>query len=71
MNEIEIFYQDKDECRIPFSHISEAVTDPSLKALDEYYGAADVLSVYNARSPSPFCCMTKPNSTGSFLPAAR
>ena len=49
MNEIEIFYQDKDECRIPFSHISEAVTDPSLKALDEYYGAADVLSVYNAR----------------------
>lgn len=49
MNRKEIFYQDKQNCRIPFSHIKDNITDHSLIAIDELYGAADVLSIQNAQ----------------------
>ncbi len=49
MNKKEIFYQDKNNCKTPFTHIEEGITNPSLKAIDEIYGAADVLSIENAK----------------------
>lgn len=48
MNKKEIFYQDKENCEIPFTHIEEGISDSSLKSIDEVYGAADVLSIENA-----------------------
>lgn len=45
----ETFYDDKEKCRIPFSHIENEVNDPILKEIDELYGAADVLSIENAK----------------------
>lgn len=41
----EIFYKEKESCEIPFTHIEEGITNPSLKEIDEIYGAADVLSI--------------------------
>ena len=49
MNEKDIFYDDKNNCKIPFTHIEEKITDPTLKKIDEIYGAADVLSIENAK----------------------
>ena len=49
MNEKDIFYDDKNNCKIPFTHIEEKITDPTLKEIDEIYGAADVLSIENAK----------------------
>lgn len=43
------FYNDKKNCDIPFSHIEENITNPELKKIDEFYGAADVLSVKYAQ----------------------
>ena len=48
MNRKDIFYQDKDLCKIPFTHIEDPIADPSLTEIDELYGAADVLSMINA-----------------------
>lgn len=48
MNRKDIFYQDKDLCNIPFTHIEDPIADPSLTEIDELYGAADVLSMINA-----------------------
>ena len=50
MNRKDIFYQDKQNCQIPFSHIMDKISNPSLIAIDELYGAADVLSIYNAET---------------------
>ena len=49
MNRKEIFYQDKKTCEIPFTHIENDITDSSLILIDELYGAADVLSIKNAK----------------------
>lgn len=49
MNRKEIFYQDKKNCKIPFSHIENDITDSSLSLIDELYGVADVLSIQNAQ----------------------
>ena len=49
MNEKETFYNDKNNCKVPFTHIEEKITHPSLKEIDEIYGAADVLSIENAK----------------------
>ena len=48
MNQKDIFYQDKENCKVPFSHIMDPLPDPSLSVIDEIYGAADVLSIQNA-----------------------
>lgn len=45
MNKKEIFYKDKENCNIPFTHITQDINDSSLKKIDELYGAADVLSI--------------------------
>lgn len=45
----EDFFKDMENCKIPFTHIEEDITDPSLKAIDELYGAADVMSMENAK----------------------
>ena len=48
MNTKETFYQDKENCNIPFTHVMDEIPE-SLAAIDELYGAADVLSIYNAQ----------------------
>ena len=48
MNKKEVFFRDKEECREEFTHITGGITNPALKAIDELYGAADVLSIKNA-----------------------
>ena len=48
MNKKEVFFRDKEECSEEFTHITGDITDPALKAIDELYGAADVLSIKNA-----------------------
>lgn len=48
MNKKEVFFSDKEECSEEFTHITGDITDPALKAIDELYGAADVLSIKNA-----------------------
>ena len=48
MNPKEIFFNHKDNCNVPFTHIQEDITYSSLKTVDELYGAADVLSIQNA-----------------------
>ena len=49
MNEKEIFYQDKETCRIPLTHITENASKTPLREIDALYGAADVLSLHNAK----------------------
>ncbi len=49
VNQKEIFYQDKENCKVPFSHVMEPLPDPSLSVIDEIYGAADTLSILNAK----------------------
>ena len=49
VNQKEIFYQDKENCKVPFSHIMEPLPDPSLSVIDDIYGAADTLSILNAK----------------------
>ncbi len=49
MNRKDIFYQDKQNCHIAFSHIASNITNPALLEIDELYGAADVLSIQNAK----------------------
>lgn len=49
MNRMDIFYQDKENCKIPVSHLMDNITDPSLIAIDELYGAADALSIQNSQ----------------------
>ena len=49
MNEKETFYNDKNNCKVPFTHIEDKITDPTLKKIDEIYGAADILSIENAK----------------------
>lgn len=49
MNEKEIFFNDKKNCEIEFTHIEDGITDSTLKEIDELYGAADVLSIENAK----------------------
>jgi hypothetical protein len=48
MNQKDEFYDDMKKCEIPFTHIEKGITDPTLKPIDELYGAADVLSIENA-----------------------
>lgn len=49
MNNKEIFFNDKENCDIEFTHIEDGITDSVLKKIDEIYGAADVLSIENAK----------------------
>lgn len=49
MNKKEVFFKDRDECSEEFTHITGNITDPTLKVIDELYGAADVLSIKNAQ----------------------
>ena len=49
MNEKEIFYEDKKNCEIPLTHIMDGITDSALLKIDNLYGAADVLSIENAK----------------------
>lgn len=48
MNRKDIFFQDKTECNIPFTHIVDNISNSQLKEIDDLYGAADVLSIKNA-----------------------
>ena len=49
MNAKETFFNDKTDCRIPLTHIEEGIENPHLREIDELYGAADVLSIENAK----------------------
>ena len=49
MNPKDEFFKDKEECKISFTHVEEGSIDPALKEVDEFYGAADVLSIENAK----------------------
>jgi hypothetical protein len=49
MNKKEIFYEDKKNCEIPLTHITDGITDQALLKIDELYGAADILSIENAQ----------------------
>ena len=40
----EIFYEEKNNCELEFTHIESGITNPTLKKIDEVYGAADILS---------------------------
>ena len=46
----EIFLKDKENCKTPFTHIEGNITNPKLKEIDEMYGAADVMSIENAKN---------------------
>jgi hypothetical protein len=48
MNEKEIFYREKNACRLPLTHITAEAAGSPLREIDALYGAADVLSVRNA-----------------------
>ena len=52
MEKKELFYQDKKTCRMPLTHIMEGVSDIKFREIDELFGAADVLSIQNARKHS-------------------
>ncbi len=43
-----MFYQEKETCSIPFTHIMEGITESPLREIDETFGAADTLSIQNA-----------------------
>lgn len=49
MHRKDIFYKDKEEWDKPFTHITGAISDPTLKFIDELYGAVDILSIENAK----------------------
>ena len=49
MNAKETFFNDKADCRIPLTHIEEGIENSQLREIDELYGAADVLSIENAK----------------------
>lgn len=49
MKRKEIFYKDKEELTQPLTHITGEISDPTLKFIDDLYGAADVLSIENAK----------------------
>ncbi len=48
MNKKEVFFQEKEACSKPLTHIIEEVKDPPLREIDELFGGADVLSIQNA-----------------------
>ena len=50
MHRKEIFLKDKENCEIPFTHIEDNITNSELKKIDELYGAADVMSIENAKN---------------------
>lgn len=45
MNLKKSFFEEKESCELPLSHIEEGITDPALAEIDSLYGAADVLSI--------------------------
>ena len=47
MNEEEIFFKDKENCKFEFYHIENDKVNPALTYIDELYGAADALSQEN------------------------
>ena len=49
MDQKQEFYQDMAGCKEPFTHIVDGADDCGLQKIDELYGAADVLSVQNAK----------------------
>jgi len=49
MNQKEIFYKEKENCKLPFSHVMDCLPDASLKVIDDLYGAATVLSMENSK----------------------
>ena len=49
MNRKQEFYQDMANCQEPFTHITEVPCDDTLQKIDELFGAADVLSIRNAK----------------------
>lgn len=49
MNQKEIFFKEKENCKIPYSHVMKDIPDPSLKEIDELYGAASALSRENSK----------------------
>ena len=53
MSERDLFYQDKEACTTPFTHVMDGALEEGqespLREIDEIYGAADVLSIQNAR----------------------
>ena len=49
MRRKEIFLKDKENCEIPFTHIEDNIANSELKKIDELYGAADVMSIENAK----------------------
>ena len=48
MNEIDAFYQDKETCTVPSTHVIDGTDSSPLLEIDELFGAADVLSICNA-----------------------
>lgn len=49
MNEKETFLKEMGSCKGPFYHIIGNIDEPSLKEVDKIYGAADRLSIENAK----------------------
>ena len=47
-----MFYQDKEACTVPLTHIMKAVSDTKFREIDELYGASDVLSIRYAAKHS-------------------
>ena len=43
-----IWEEDRKECDIPLSHISDEIKETPLREVDELFGAADILSIRNA-----------------------
>ena len=43
------FLNEKQACKIPLTHITQDLNIPELSTVDEYYGAADILSIENAQ----------------------
>ena len=43
-----IWEEDRKECDVPLSHISDEIKETPLREVDELFGAADVLSIRNA-----------------------
>ena len=48
ISEKETFFRDREQCRVPPTHIMDGAEDAPLKETDGLFGAADVLSVKNA-----------------------
>ena len=47
LNEKDIFFQDIENCKSPFTHITKEDFNPLLNDIDRLFGAADVLSIEN------------------------